>query len=90
VNAQNRETNSGDITSNDNALTAIEGTIADLREQVDDQTATAKLFCHQFIYTSVIPDECAAILDNGDLITAGGDRIAEVFVWPAAAPTATA
>ena len=89
TNATNMGTNAGSISDNDKAIKAIEDAIADLKEQVDDQLASAKLFCHQFIYTSVIPAECAAILKNGDLITAGGDRIAEVFVWPTASATTT-
>ena len=55
-------TNTTNVTDNDNALKAIEDDIEDLRPQVEAHILTAKLFCHQFIYTSVIPKECAAIL----------------------------
>ena len=80
-NAENREINTQNISYNTHALDVIEDAIDGLRAQVDDHLGAAKLFCHQFIYTSDIPEECDHILINGQPVTEGGDRILEEYKW---------
>ena len=74
--------NTGKITNNLDALHTLNDALEALEGQISDQLQASKLFCHQFIYTADIPQECDAILIDGKLVTEGGDRIAEQFNFP--------